>query len=99
VEFEGGTGITRDISIGGVFFETDRALSPAEPITLALVLECVDPGRPVRLQCRGQVVRIERHDGKVGVAVAISAYRFEMPAEGGDPWSGKGESSQGQDRW
>jgi PilZ domain len=84
VEFEGGTGTTRDISICGMFFETDRAFAAAEPITVTVILEYAESGRPVRLECRGQVVRLEQLDGKVGVAVTISAYRFEMPAPDGN---------------
>lgn len=76
VELEGGKGITRDVSLSGVFFETDQSFSPSEPIQLVLVLEHVHPGRPVRLHCEGRVVRVNRHDGKMGVAVAITSYGF-----------------------
>lgn len=76
VELEDGKGITRDVSLSGVFFETDQSFSPSEAIRLVLVLEHVHPGRPVRLHCEGRVVRVSRRDGKMGVAVAITSYGF-----------------------
>jgi len=76
VELEEGAGITRDVSLSGVFFETDHSFAPGEQINLVMVLERVSPGHPVRLQCEGRVVRVTRFDSRIGVAVAISAYKF-----------------------
>jgi hypothetical protein len=78
VEWDHGTGITRDISVGGVFFVTQQVFSPGDPIECTLVFEYLDPDHPVRLHCRGQVVRVEPDDGNTGVAVAITAYRVVM---------------------
>ena len=79
VELEGGTGVTRDVSLSGVFFETDQFHVLGEPIRLTLVLQRVSPDHPVRLQCEGRVVRVERRQLQlgVGVAVAIESYRFK----------------------
>ena len=76
VELEGGAGTTWDVSLAGIFFETDHSFAPGEQISLILVLERVSPGRPVRLQCEGRVVRVTRFEGKIGVAVAITGYKF-----------------------
>lgn len=78
VELEGGTGVTRDVSLSGVFFETDQFFLMGAPIRLTLVLERASPGQPVRLQCEGRVVRVERRQPelRLGVAVAIESYRF-----------------------
>jgi Tfp pilus assembly protein PilZ len=78
VELEGGTGLTRDVSISGVFFETDRYLVLGEQVRLTLVLGRLSPDDPVRLQCDGRVVRVERREMqlRLGVAVAIESYRF-----------------------
>lgn len=76
VELEGGTGTTRDVSLLGVFFETEQSFAPGEEISLALLLERVSPGRPVRLECEGRIVRVTRFDGRIGVAVAFSSYKF-----------------------
>ncbi len=85
MEWEHGTGLTRDVSVGGVFFVTPQVLSPqvvspGDPITCTLVFEHLHPEHPVCLHCRGQVVRVEPADGHTGVAVAITAYRLATPA-------------------
>ena len=79
VELEGGTGLTRDVSVSGVFFETDRRLVLGEQIRLTLVMGRLSPDSPVRLQCEGRVVRVERREMQVrqGVAVAIESSRFK----------------------
>jgi PilZ domain len=77
VELPEGTGITCNLSACGVFFETDRVFALEEVIQFALVLEHIDPSRPLRLQCRGQVVRVEQRGDIMGVAVAIKAYRLD----------------------
>ena len=71
VELEGGSGQTRDASASGVFFETDQSFSPGAPISLALVF-----GGGLRVQCEGQVVRVEPVGARVGVAIALMSYRF-----------------------
>jgi hypothetical protein len=78
VELERGTGVTRDVSLSGVFFETDQFVVLGQPIRLTLVLERASPSQPVRLQCEGRVVRVERHQPelRLGVAVAIESHRF-----------------------
>jgi PilZ domain len=83
VELQGGLDITRHLSPVGVFFETDQVLSLGEVTQFALVLEYIDPGQPVRLQCRGRVVRLERRGNTMGVAVAIAAYRLDAQSHGG----------------
>ncbi len=78
VEVEGGTGVTRDVSLSGVFFETDRLFVRGEPIRVTLILQRASPDNPVRLQCEGRVIRVERRQPelRLGVAVAIESYRF-----------------------
>ncbi len=77
VELEGGTGITRDISRFGVLFETNVSSSVGAPISFNLLLEHVDPGGLLRLNCHGQIVRVERDRGKLCVAAAITSYGLE----------------------
>lgn len=82
VELEEGTGITRDLSLSGIFFETEQPFSPKEPISFTLVFEGRSWRRSIRLECEGQVVRVEPSNGKVGIAATISSYRFateELP--------------------
>jgi hypothetical protein len=77
VELESGKGITRDFSGSGVYFETDRAFNIGQIIEFSIVLEHIDPERPVRLKCMGEIVRVEENDQKIGVAAAIKSYTVE----------------------
>ena len=81
VELAQGTGITRDISASGVFFETDLSFPVNATLSFSLVLEHADPGGPVRLQCQGEVVRVEQREGKMGVAVRFTSYWFDLPGQ------------------
>jgi hypothetical protein len=78
VELRESRGQTRDISTSGAFLEldTDRTLSPGESVSFTLQSENAEPGHPVHLQCQGVVVRVEPHNGRVGVAVRITSVRF-----------------------
>jgi hypothetical protein len=69
---------TRNISTSGAFLEldTDRRFSLGEPVSFTLRLEHAGPDHPVHLQCQGAVVRVERHNGRAGVAVHITSVRF-----------------------
>jgi PilZ domain len=82
VELPDGTGITRDLSVAGVFLETERVFALGEIIQFALVLQYVDSDRPVRLQCRGQVVRLEPQGTRIGVALAIMEFRLDGETRG-----------------
>ena len=75
VHTEHGTGVTRNISAQGVYFETD-----VEPRTGALVnffIEYRLHGRKHRLLCEGKVVRVEPRGGRVGVAARLVAPLFD----------------------
>jgi hypothetical protein len=75
VHLDRGSGITRDISSSGVFFFTDRKISQGMPLCFVLELGHVFTGEPVRLHCKGQVVRVEESGERTGVAVSISEFR------------------------
>jgi PilZ domain len=77
VELVDGTAVTRDFSTCGVFFKTSQTCVPGECLEFTVVLEHVDPGHLLRLRCQGRVVRVEPHSTRVGVAVAITAYRID----------------------
>src|SRR5215813_5015055 len=82
VELEGlGRGLTRDISTSGVYFETTEALVRGAPLTFSLFLEQTDLSGPVWVVCAGEVVRVDRQPGSVGVGATIESFRFD-PDEG-----------------
>ena len=71
------SGLTRDVSVSGMFYETEHALPLGAPIRVVLPLERGLPELPLRVLCEGRVVRVESREGKAGVAVAFTSYRFE----------------------
>lgn len=78
VDLGGATGVTRDVSASGIFFETDASFAIGSPINLAVDLDT--PGGQMRFKCLGNIVRLEHHDGKVGVAVKIIESNLEPVA-------------------
>ena len=79
VHLDQGTGITRDVSASGVFFETDVDYAAGSEISFSIELE--GPGGKMMLRCQGQIVRVEQRDGKVGVAAKIIESRLEPVQE------------------
>jgi hypothetical protein len=77
VNLEGAKGITRDFSSSGIFFETDKSFTPGQPVEFTIVLEYIDLKGPIRMKCRGEIVRVEKSGQKIGVAAAINSYSFE----------------------
>ena len=76
VSLDRGTGVTRNISTSGVFFETDVGYAPGSKIIFAIELDGPQ-GEKLMLRSRGEIVRIELRRGKVGVAVKIVASKLE----------------------
>jgi hypothetical protein len=68
---DGSTGMTRDISTEGIYFETERGHSIGDTVNLSVHL------REASIQCEGRVVRLEQGEGKFGVAVDLTSYRFD----------------------
>ena len=76
VKLDRGTGITRNISMSGIFFETDVGYVPGSVIVFAIELD--GPAeKKLMLGYRGMIVRVERRDGKVGVAAKIVGSKIE----------------------
>lgn len=77
IDVEGKPGTTRDVSIGGVYFQIDQSFEPGSEVQVSMDLLHVKPKQSVRLVCKGRVVRVERKNGSLGVAVTIDLHRFE----------------------
>ena len=83
VRLKDAKGITRDFSSSGIFFETDKSFTPGQPIEFTIMLEHADPAGPIRMKCRGEIVRVEESGQKIGVAATIDSYSFEeFPNDG-----------------
>ena len=61
------TGVTRDVSASGMYFETDAVYERGNAIRFEIGIDT--PSGPIVLSCRGEIVRVERRDAKLGVAV------------------------------
>lgn len=79
IVLENGKGTTRDFSSSGIFFETDKSFTPGQTIDFTIVLEYVDPDRPVNLKCHGSILRVEDKGNKLGIAATINCYAFDRP--------------------
>jgi hypothetical protein len=64
------SGVTRDVSASGVFFEIDAHYPVGSRIHFELVLDT--PWGKANCDCRGRIVRVERHDGTVSIAVQFT---------------------------
>lgn len=69
------TGITRDVSASGIFFETDASFTAGSAIDFTMEFDT--PGGRMILKCRGSIVRTEAHDSRLGVAVKITESTME----------------------
>ncbi|NJC87946.1 MAG: PilZ domain-containing protein [Desulfuromonas sp.] len=74
VMLENGTGMSRDISESGIYFMTDQSLTPGGIVRFSVKLDHLRPGKAVRLDCQGQVLRIEPAGERFGVAAKINDF-------------------------
>lgn len=76
VQLDRGIGVTQNVSASGVFFETSEDQAAGSEINFAIELDGPG-GEKLMLRCRGEIVRVERRDGKLGVAARIVASKIE----------------------
>ncbi len=81
---DGATGLTRDVSASGIFFETDVINEPGSIIHFTLTFD--SPGGGMTLNCQAQVLRVEPQSSgasgiemrkRVGIAAKIIDSKFE----------------------
>jgi hypothetical protein len=70
VGLDNGSGVTRDVSASGVFFETETGYAPGS--TIRFTIDLGAPGGNMVLSCQGDIVRVENRGGRIGVAVKIT---------------------------
>lgn len=80
VELDNAIGQTRNISASGVYVTVPngaaRHVQPGSSIRLEMLFEHANPEGPLKVACRGDVVRVEQRDDHLGVAARITLYRF-----------------------
>jgi hypothetical protein len=62
-------GLTKDINSTGLFFEITEEYSPGSKINLEVKINTSEG--LIKLVCQGEVVRVEKKDGKLGVGAKI----------------------------
>lgn len=75
VTINGSAGKTRDISASGIFFEVDEDTKLGSNIQFSVQLDT--PGGILKLVCEGEVIRLEKRDGKLCVAAKILSQEME----------------------
>jgi hypothetical protein len=75
-------GVTRDLSMNGVFLYTDSQIREGSELEMVLMLppEFTD-GEKQWVCCQGSVVRVENVDGKNGLGVAASIRTMQILPE------------------
>lgn len=61
--------ITRDVSASGVFLEANSSFDKGERVDFTIEFD--SPGGKLTLKCTGEVIRLEKRNDKIGVAVKI----------------------------
>lgn len=79
VEIGGIQGLTRNISASGIYFETEMAQEPGSRVHFTVEVNV--RGEKLKLVCEGEVVRIDRKDGTVGIAAKLMNSFFADVAE------------------
>ena len=68
--------VTRDISWARIFFLTDQTFFQGGALNFSLDLSYALPGKPIRLDCQGEVIRIEQFCEKFGIAAKINDFQY-----------------------
>ncbi len=68
---------TRDVSYRGLYFLVDKQFEVGGEIDFVITLpQQVTQSGDVNIRCRGEVVRVESMDGRMGIAAKINRYEF-----------------------
>lgn len=68
--------VTRDVSRAGIYFLSEGLFAKGKILQFSLSFDYTLPGAPIRLSCLGEVVRVEPHNRKYGIAAKIKDLKF-----------------------
>lgn len=68
--------MTRDISWAGIYFLTDQSFTEGGDLSFSLDLSYALPGKPIKLDCQGEVIRVEERGGRYGIAARINNFQY-----------------------
>lgn len=70
------TAVTRDVSWSGIYFLADQPFAEGGVLNFSLDLTHAMPGKPIKLDCQGEVLRIEQQGEKFGIAARINNFQY-----------------------
>ena len=97
MDFGGGSGVTHNVSLSGVFLDTDIAYSVDSTVHFTIDLSTLGgadllpaagaerrtPAGAMSMECSGTVIRVEKLGDKFGIAVKLHSQRLkENPPRG-----------------
>ena len=68
--------VTRDVSREGIYFLSEGLFAKGKVLKFSLSFDYTLPGEPIRLSGLGEVVRVEPHNKKFGIAAKIKDLKF-----------------------
>ena len=68
--------VTRDISWAGIYFLTTQAFDEGKKMSFSLDLTYALPGKPIKLDCQGEVLRVEKLGNQYGIAAKINDFQY-----------------------
>lgn len=68
--------VTRDISWAGIYFLTDQPFVEGGALSFSLDLAYAQPGKPIKLDCQGEVISVEQLGDKSGIAAKINNFQY-----------------------
>ena len=74
VEMAGVHGLTRNISASGIYFETEAVQVPGSRVRFTVEVHV--HGEKFKLACEGEVVRVDRYGGALGIAAKLERSFF-----------------------
>lgn len=74
LEINGASGLTRNVSATGVYFETTVEKAPGSKVQF--VVQVMVKGKLLKMVCSGEVVRLEHKVDTVGIAVKLTSSFF-----------------------
>ena len=76
IELPRGSGLTRDVSTHGVYFQTGQTYDVDSQIDFTLAFGTKEQAAPIQVRCHARVVRVEPRSNQVGIAAVITSVVF-----------------------
>jgi hypothetical protein len=76
VYIKGEKAVTRNVSWAGIYFLTVQPFEEGGALNFSLDLAYTLPGKPIKLDCQGEVIRVEQLKRKYGIAAKINNFQY-----------------------